>query len=100
MDVSAPRLGSWSREVEDMSPCKAIQVGRYRHNSASPLYRPRPRRRQEFKPLLYAAIAGISLSAYELLQYPIIGLAIGDQLLAMAVLATLIMYCYRLLTPG
>ena len=57
------------------------------------------RRRQEFKPLLYAAVAGISLSAYELLQYPIIGLAIGDQLLAMAVLATLIMYCYRLLTP-
>lgn len=57
------------------------------------------RRCQEFKPLLYAAVAGISLSAYELLQYHIIGLAIGDQLLAMATLATVIMYCYRILTP-
>ena len=57
------------------------------------------RRRDHFKPLLYLALLGVSLSAYELLQYQIVGLAWGDQLLAMAALATSILYGYRLLTP-
>ncbi|BFM39893.1 hypothetical protein [Synechocystis sp. LKSZ1] len=57
------------------------------------------RRREEFKPLLYLALVGISLSAYELLQYQLVGLPWGDQLLAMAALATTILYGYRLLAP-
>lgn len=57
------------------------------------------RRRPELKLLLYLALVGISLSAYELLLYQVAGLAMGDQFLALAALTTVIMYAYRLLTP-
>jgi hypothetical protein len=57
------------------------------------------RRQAAFKPLLYLAVAGISLSAYELLFYQVIRLSPGDQLLAMAALTTTILYAYRILTP-
>ena len=57
------------------------------------------RRQAVFKPLLYLAVTGISLSAYELLMFQVRGLPLGDQLLAMAALTTTIMYAYRLLTP-
>jgi hypothetical protein len=57
------------------------------------------RRRPAFKPLLYLAIAGVSLAAYELLLYQVAGLSLEERLLAMAALATSIMYAYRLLAP-
>ncbi|MDJ0705622.1 MAG: hypothetical protein QNJ46_20285 [Leptolyngbyaceae cyanobacterium MO_188.B28] len=57
------------------------------------------RRQAIFKPLLYLAVAGISLSAYELLFYQVRGMTPGDQLLAMAALAATIVYVYRILTP-
>ncbi len=58
------------------------------------------RRSQGLKPLLYLSIAGISISAYELLCYQIANLPRGDQLLAMAALAASFVYGYRLLSPG
>jgi hypothetical protein len=57
------------------------------------------RRRAEFKPLLYAALGGISLAAYELLQYQIQGLPPGEQWLAWAALATTLLYAYGILRP-
>ncbi len=57
------------------------------------------RRRQDFKPLLYLALIGISLSAYEVLFYQIAPLSLGEQVLAMATLATTILYGYRLFAP-
>ncbi|MFB2767915.1 DUF2157 domain-containing protein [Pelatocladus sp. BLCC-F211] len=60
------------------------------------------RRRQEFKPLVYLGILGISVSAYELLFYQMLqasGGAWGDGLIAMSALGTTIMYAYRLLSP-
>jgi len=57
------------------------------------------RRRAEFKPLLYAALGGISLSAYELLQYRIQNLPPGEQWLAWAALATTLLYAYGILRP-
>jgi hypothetical protein len=60
------------------------------------------RRRQELKPLVYFGLAGISISAYELLFYQLLqapGGAFGDGLVAMSVLGTGIMYAYRILTP-
>jgi hypothetical protein len=57
------------------------------------------RRSQALKPLLYLGIAGISLSAYELLSFQIANLPLGDQLLAMAALAATFVYGYRLLSP-
>ncbi|XGB41751.1 MAG: hypothetical protein LVS60_16140 [Nodosilinea sp. LVE1205-7] len=57
------------------------------------------RRQAAFKPLLYLAVLGVSLSAYELLLYQVIHLPLGDQLLAMAALTTTIVYAYRILTP-
>ncbi|MCP6762661.1 MAG: DUF2157 domain-containing protein [Fischerella sp. CENA71] len=60
------------------------------------------RRRQEFKPLVYLGILGISVSAYELLFYQMLqasGGAWGDGLIAMSALGTTIMYTYRLLSP-
>ncbi|GBF79124.1 hypothetical protein [Aphanothece sacrum] len=54
------------------------------------------RRKQQFKPLLYVAIAGFSLSLYELLLYQVDSLSLGDRFLAMTTLATTIMYGYRL----
>ena len=60
------------------------------------------RRHQELKPLLYLGIAGISISAYELLFYQMSqasGGAWGDGLIAMVALGTGIIYAYRLLSP-
>lgn len=59
------------------------------------------RRREEFKPLLYFGIIGISISAYELLFYQMseaTGGALGDGLIAMSALGTSIMYAYRILS--
>ncbi|NEO69052.1 DUF2157 domain-containing protein [Moorena sp. SIO3H5] len=60
------------------------------------------RRRAEFKPLIYLALFGISVSAYQLLFYQLSQLgggAKGDGLIIMAVLGTSIMYAYRVLSP-
>jgi hypothetical protein len=60
------------------------------------------RRRQEFKPLVYLGLVGISISAYELLFYQMLqasGGAWGDGLIAMSALSTSIMYAYRILSP-
>ncbi len=57
------------------------------------------RRRDEFKPLVYLALIGVSLSAFEILWYRIESLAIGDELIAIAALATSFVYAYRLLAP-
>jgi len=60
------------------------------------------RRKQEFKPLLYLGLFGVSASAYELLFYQFTlssSGGIGDGLIAMAALGTTIMYVYRLLFP-
>ncbi|AFZ56687.1 DUF2157 domain-containing protein [Anabaena cylindrica FACHB-243] len=60
------------------------------------------RRREEFKPLLYFGIIGVSISAYELLFYQMSqasGGALGDGLIAMSALGATIMYAYRILSP-
>ncbi|MGI8500853.1 MAG: DUF2157 domain-containing protein [Hassallia sp.] len=60
------------------------------------------RRHQDLKPLLYLGIAGISISAYELLFYQMSqasGGAWGDGLIAMSALGATIMYAYRILSP-
>ncbi|WP_017655834.1 hypothetical protein [Fortiea contorta] len=60
------------------------------------------RRREEFKPLLYLGIIGVSVSAYELLFYQMSqasGGAYGDALIAMSALGVGIMYAYRILSP-
>ncbi len=60
------------------------------------------RRRQEFQPLLYLGIIGVSISAYELLFYQMSqarGGGFGDALIAMSALGTSIMYAYRILSP-
>ncbi|MGM3305617.1 DUF2157 domain-containing protein [Anabaena sp. WFMT] len=60
------------------------------------------RRREEFKPLLYFGIIGLSISAYELLFYQMSqasGGALGDGLIAMSALGATIMYAYRILSP-
>lgn len=60
------------------------------------------RRSQDFKPLLYLGIIGVSLSAYEILFYQMLqasGGGFGDGLIAMAALGTSIMSAYRILTP-
>ncbi|WP_424102441.1 pentapeptide repeat-containing protein [Moorena producens] len=60
------------------------------------------RRRAEFKPLIYLALFGVSVSAYELLFYQLSQLgggAKGDGLIIMAVLGTSIMYAYRVFSP-
>lgn len=57
------------------------------------------RRREEFKPLVYLAMVGVSASAYEILLYEISGLPVSEQLIAMAALATSIVYAYRVLSP-
>jgi hypothetical protein len=60
------------------------------------------RRRQEFKPLIYLALLGVSLSAYEILLYQLSqfsGGSTGDGLIVMAGLGTSIMYAYRVLSP-
>ncbi|MBD2344482.1 DUF2157 domain-containing protein [Anabaena subtropica] len=60
------------------------------------------RRRQDFKPLLYLGIIGVSVSAYEILFYQMLqasGGGLGDGLIAMAALGTSIMSAYRILAP-
>ena len=60
------------------------------------------RRHQDLKPLLYLGIAGISISAYELLFYQMSqasGGGRGDGLIAMSALGASIMYAYRILSP-
>jgi hypothetical protein len=60
------------------------------------------RRRQEFKPLIYLALLGVSVSAYEVLLYQLSQLSggsTGDGLIVMAGLGTTIMYAYRVLSP-
>jgi hypothetical protein len=60
------------------------------------------RRRQEFKPLVYLGLVGVSISVYELLLYQLLqvpGGAFGDSLIALSVLGTGIMYAYRILSP-
>lgn len=60
------------------------------------------RRRQAFKPLLYLALLGVSVSAYEILLYQLSllsGGSTGDGLIVMAGLGTSIMYAYRVLSP-
>ncbi|WP_292769643.1 DUF2157 domain-containing protein, partial [Nostoc sp. NOS(2021)] len=60
------------------------------------------RRRENFKPLLYLGIIGVSISAYELLFYQMLqasGGALGDGLIAMSALGATIMYTYRILSP-
>ncbi|MEH2056939.1 MAG: DUF2157 domain-containing protein [Nostoc sp.] len=60
------------------------------------------RRRENFKPLLYLGIIGVSISAYELLFYQMSqasGGALGDGLIAMSALGGSIMYAYRILSP-
>ncbi|NES85143.1 MAG: pentapeptide repeat-containing protein, partial [Moorea sp. SIO2B7] len=60
------------------------------------------RRLAEFKPLIYLALFGVSVSAYQLLFYQLSQLgggAKGDGLIIMAVLGTSIMYAYRVLSP-
>ncbi|MGQ4648375.1 hypothetical protein [Lyngbya aestuarii] len=60
------------------------------------------RRREQFKPLVYLALFGISVAAYELLFYQFSqasGGATGDALIVMAALGTGIMYAYRILSP-
>lgn len=60
------------------------------------------RRRQAFKPLIYLALLGVSVSAYEILLYQLSqqsGGSTGDGLIVMAGLGTSIMYAYRVLSP-
>lgn len=57
------------------------------------------RRQAAFKPLIYLAMIGILATAYELLFYQIQALPTGDQLLAMAALATSMVYAYRMCSP-
>lgn len=57
------------------------------------------RRSRELKPLVYLALIGISVSAYEFLYYQISGLPDGAQFIAIATLGAGIVYNYRWLEP-
>ena len=60
------------------------------------------RRSRGLKPLVYLGMAGVSIAAYELLLYQLSqasGGAMGDGVIALAVLGTSIMYGYHLLSP-
>lgn len=57
------------------------------------------RRRPQGKLLIYFALVGVWLSAYEVLYYQIAAFGTGDQLVAIAALTTGILYAYRLLNP-
>ncbi|MBE9215634.1 DUF2157 domain-containing protein, partial [Plectonema cf. radiosum LEGE 06105] len=60
------------------------------------------RRNQKLKPLLYLGFIGVSIAGYELLVYQLqqaSGGAIGDGWIALATLAAVIGYIYRLLSP-
>lgn len=56
------------------------------------------RRSLQLKFLVYLGLIGITISAYEILSYQILGRPTGDKLIAIAALATSIMYAYRLLS--
>jgi len=58
------------------------------------------RRREEFKPLAYIALIGVSASAWEILWYQISPLAAGDQLIALATLGAILMSAYRTGSPA
>ncbi|MBE9161190.1 hypothetical protein [Tychonema sp. LEGE 06208] len=60
------------------------------------------RREQQFKPLVYLGLIGVSVSAgesviYQLLQTP--GGSFGDGLIVLATLGTTLTYIYRILSP-
>lgn len=57
------------------------------------------RRSREMKPLVYLALIGISVSAYEFLYYQISGLPDTTQFIAIATLGAGIVYNYRWLEP-
>jgi hypothetical protein len=57
------------------------------------------RRSPQGKLLIYFALVGVWLSAYEVLYYQISAFSTGDKLVAIAALSTGILYAYRLLTP-
>ena len=60
------------------------------------------RRKQEFKPLVYLGLIGISVSAYESVLYQLLQTpagAFGDGLIVLATLGTTLTYIYRLLSP-
>ncbi len=60
------------------------------------------RRQQEFKPLVYLGLIGVSASAYESLIYQLSqtrGGTFGDGLIVLATLGTTLTYIYRILSP-
>ncbi|WP_293225163.1 hypothetical protein [Microcoleus sp. PH2017_16_JOR_D_A] len=60
------------------------------------------RRQQEFKPLVYLGLIGVSASAYESLLYQLSqtrGGSFGDGLIVIATLGTTLTYIYRILSP-
>jgi len=57
------------------------------------------RRHESFKPLLYLGIAGVSISAYEILFYQLRGGELGLSLIALSTLGATIMYAYRIFSP-
>ena len=59
------------------------------------------RRQAEFKPLVYLAMIGVTLSAYEILLYRLSQMpgVLGDRFIAMTVLGTSLLYAYRVLSP-
>jgi hypothetical protein len=60
------------------------------------------RRQQQFKPLIYLGLIGVSISAYESLLYQLSltrGGAFGDGLIVLATLGTTLTYIYRILSP-
>jgi len=60
------------------------------------------RREQEFKPLVYLGLIGVSVAAYESLLYQLSqtpGGVFGDGLIVLATLGTTLTYIYRILSP-
>jgi len=57
------------------------------------------RRHESFKTLLYLGIAGVSISAYEILFYQLHGGELGLSLIALSTLGATIMYAYRIFSP-
>lgn len=60
------------------------------------------RREQQFKPLVYLGLIGLSVAAYESLLYQLFrapGGAFGDGLIVLATLGTTLTYIYRILSP-
>ncbi|MEG4286154.1 hypothetical protein QUB68_23775 [Microcoleus sp. A006_D1] len=60
------------------------------------------RREQQFKPLVYLGLIGVSVGAYESLLYQLSqtrGGAFGDGLIILATLGTTLTYLYRILSP-